>query len=170
VFSISLFAQSAVPLLARGFYALEDTRTPVAISVVAVALNLALAWTVGRRFGALGLAATFSVAAAVDFLLHLLLLRNRLGSLDDMGTLRSLGRTVTATALGGAGLLATRWLLGQVVLTATFAEVLAVTLGSLLVGGLVYVLVHALLRSVELREVVGLFTSRLRPLAKLRAR
>jgi len=161
VFAISLFAQSAVPLLARGFYALEDTRTPVAISVVSVALNLILAWTVGRHFGALGLAATFSIAAAVDFLLHLLLLRGRLGSLDDVATLRSLGRTVLATALGGAALFSVRWVLGQVLPTSTFAEVLIVTLGSLLAGGLVYVLAHALMKSVELREVTSLFTSRL---------
>lgn len=38
-FSISLFAQALVHVLARGFYALYDSKTPVAIGVVAIAAN-----------------------------------------------------------------------------------------------------------------------------------
>jgi putative peptidoglycan lipid II flippase len=41
-FSISLFAQSLVHVLARGFYALYDTKTPVAISIFAIVINTAL--------------------------------------------------------------------------------------------------------------------------------
>lgn len=41
-FSISLFAQSASHVLARGFYALYDTKTPVAISIVAITTNTVL--------------------------------------------------------------------------------------------------------------------------------
>ncbi len=39
MFSLSLFAQSIVHVLARGFYALYDTKTPVIISVIAIAIN-----------------------------------------------------------------------------------------------------------------------------------
>ncbi len=39
MFSISLFAQAIVHVLARGFYALYDTKTPVAISVVSILVN-----------------------------------------------------------------------------------------------------------------------------------
>jgi putative peptidoglycan lipid II flippase len=39
MFSISLFAQSLVHVLARGFYALYDTRTPVIISIISIAVN-----------------------------------------------------------------------------------------------------------------------------------
>ncbi len=39
MFSISLFAQSVVHVLARGFYALYDSRTPVAISIVSILVN-----------------------------------------------------------------------------------------------------------------------------------
>ena len=42
MFSISIFAQSIVNVLARGFYALYDTKTPVKISVVSIGTNTLL--------------------------------------------------------------------------------------------------------------------------------
>lgn len=42
VFSISLFAQSLIHVLARAFYALYDSKTPVIIGVITVLLNSAL--------------------------------------------------------------------------------------------------------------------------------
>lgn len=41
-FSISLFAQSISHVLARGFYALYDSKTPVMIGIVAIAINAIL--------------------------------------------------------------------------------------------------------------------------------
>ncbi len=42
MFSISIFAQSIVNVLARGFYALYDTKTPVKISVISILTNTLL--------------------------------------------------------------------------------------------------------------------------------
>lgn len=41
-FSVSIFAQSIAQVLARGFYALYDSKTPVVISVVTILLNTAM--------------------------------------------------------------------------------------------------------------------------------
>jgi putative peptidoglycan lipid II flippase len=41
-FAIGLAAQSAVLLLVRGFYAMKDTKTPVLVSLVSIALNIFL--------------------------------------------------------------------------------------------------------------------------------
>lgn len=41
-FSVSIFAQSLVQLFARGFYALLDTKTPVAIGILSVLVNAVL--------------------------------------------------------------------------------------------------------------------------------
>ena len=124
-------------------------------------INLVLAWTLGRRFGALGLAGSFTIAAVFDFFLHLLLLRGRLGSLQDVQVTTSLGRTILATFVGALGLLGTRWALSQILPGESFAAVLVVALAGLTIGFLLYLLVHAILRSVELREVSGLFSRRL---------
>jgi len=41
-FSVSLFAQALIHILARGFYALYDSKTPVSVGVVTVILNSVL--------------------------------------------------------------------------------------------------------------------------------
>jgi len=41
-FSVSIFAQAIIYVLARGFYALYDTKTPVVIGVVAIIINTVL--------------------------------------------------------------------------------------------------------------------------------
>lgn len=73
LFAISIFAQSLVQLLARGFYALHDTRTPVAISLISVTINTLLSIYfisyLGLPVWALALSA--STASLVNFVLLL---------------------------------------------------------------------------------------------------
>ncbi|MFO1478211.1 MAG: murein biosynthesis integral membrane protein MurJ [Verrucomicrobiota bacterium] len=78
----SLVAYSLVNVLARAFYALGDTRTPMKISIVCLGLNLviAVALVVPYRQAGLGLANTASSAANVWLLLHAL--RRKLGRLE----------------------------------------------------------------------------------------
>ncbi|MGN6553795.1 MAG: murein biosynthesis integral membrane protein MurJ [Verrucomicrobiota bacterium] len=85
----SLVAYSLVNVLARAFYALGDTKTPMKISLVCLALNLVVAvCLVGRlRQGGLGLANTAS--SAVNVVLLLYALKKKLGRLD-MSSLRSM--------------------------------------------------------------------------------
>lgn len=40
IFTISIFAQSLIPLLSRAFYAFHNTRTPVLISLLSIVLNI----------------------------------------------------------------------------------------------------------------------------------
>ncbi len=44
-FAISIFAQSAAYFLARGFYALQDTRTPVVVQIVSIIIGISLSTT-----------------------------------------------------------------------------------------------------------------------------
>ena len=40
IFAFSVFAQSLIPLISRAFYSLQDTKTPVSISLIGVVLNI----------------------------------------------------------------------------------------------------------------------------------
>jgi putative peptidoglycan lipid II flippase len=160
IFSISLFAQSIVPVLSRAFYALEDTRTPVLISIFSVGANIAAAIFLGRSHGVLGLALAFSGAAVLDFLLHTIFLRARLGTLDDKAIFFSALRTIFATALGAAVLIGSQLGLEALLGPDSFAKLLLQAVVSLLLGAGVYVLIHALFRSSELREFTSLFRSK----------
>ncbi len=51
MFALSIFAQSIVNVLARGFYALYDSKTPVKISVVSILTNTALSLLFIKVFG-----------------------------------------------------------------------------------------------------------------------
>jgi len=44
IFSISVFAQSLIPLVSRAFYSFHDTKTPVSISLISIGLNIGLSF------------------------------------------------------------------------------------------------------------------------------
>jgi putative peptidoglycan lipid II flippase len=115
-YALALFAHSGIEILSRGFYALGDTRTPVALAVASMLLNLVLAaWLVGP-LELRGLALALSIATIAEMAGLLLLLEKRVPALDSLALLGGLGRMVLATcvmagavgglllALTGAGL------------------------------------------------------------------
>jgi putative peptidoglycan lipid II flippase len=94
----SLVAYSLVNVLARAFYALGDTKTPMKVSMMCLAINLifslALVWQF--RQGGLGLANTMSSAFNLGLLTFAL--RKKLGRLE----LSSLRATIPALAAAAA--------------------------------------------------------------------
>ena len=99
-----LVAFSTVNVLARAFYALGDTKTPMKISIVCLALNLLLAVALVHplRQGGLGLANTVTSICNVSLLVYAL--RKKLGKLD-MESLRATLLPLTLAAIL-AGLIA----------------------------------------------------------------
>jgi len=99
-YAAGLWAFCAQHMLLRGFYAMHDTRTPLKVSLVTVgtsiALNLVLVWT-PLRAGTFGLTTTVTAAGSV-LLLALLLRRKLEGRLDLRAILRSIAKTAVATA------------------------------------------------------------------------
>jgi putative peptidoglycan lipid II flippase len=98
-YSVALFAHAGIEILSRGFYALSDTRTPVAFAVVSMAVNLVLSLALVKPFGIRGLAAALSVATIVEFILLLRTLGRRLDGLDAGHVVFSVTRTVMASVL-----------------------------------------------------------------------
>lgn len=88
-FVISLFAQCLIPLIARMFYSLQDTKTPVVISILSLALNIFLAFPFSASMGIAGLALSFSISSLFNVAALWLCLHHRLGSLDDHTVFRS---------------------------------------------------------------------------------
>ena len=101
VFAISLAAQGLIPVLARSFYALKDTVTPVVISLIAFVVNIALSFLLASRWSVSGLAFAFSVAGIVQMIFLYAVLRKRMGSLDDRKIFESLMRIIFASLVMG---------------------------------------------------------------------
>ena len=96
-YAAGIAAHSGIEILSRGFYAVSDTRTPVAIAVAAMLLNLALSAALVAPFGLRGLAGAASITAFVEFGLLLWVLSTRLGGLERRALTRTVGSTLAAT-------------------------------------------------------------------------
>ncbi len=102
-FLIGLAAHALIAVLARAFYARQDTRTPVLAAIGAVIVNTSLAIVFVGPLGLPGLALAIAIAAWLEATALLLLLRMRVAALRLRGlvglTVQVLGGTVIATAL-----------------------------------------------------------------------
>ena len=107
-YALGLAAFAAAEILVRAFYAMRDTRRPVYVGVLVVALNIGLGWGLLRLGAGLrGLATAFSVATTIEAALLLALLRPRLGRLGG-DFWRALATMLLATLVCSAVLLALR--------------------------------------------------------------
>lgn len=92
-FSLGLIPFSASYLLLRGFYAFEDTKSPVGIylilNLVMVALSIVANLFLPLRWVVVGLAAAFAIAYFVSIRVTLMRLSKRIGSLSRGGILRT---------------------------------------------------------------------------------
>ena len=137
-FSISLFAQSLIPLLARSFYANQDTKTPVIISTISVIINVVLALVLVDYYGVTGLVLAFSIASIINMLLLFLTLRLRLGNLDDDRIINSILKIILVSLLAGVIIQVLKYVIAPLVDMHTFVGVFLQAIGAALGGGLVY--------------------------------
>ncbi|MDP9237125.1 MAG: murein biosynthesis integral membrane protein MurJ [Chloroflexota bacterium] len=98
-YSLALFAHAGIEILSRGYYAMSDTRTPVAFAVISMTINLVLSLILVWPFGIKGLAFSLSAATIVEFVLLLRTLMRRMDGLDPVKLAISVTRTLTATIL-----------------------------------------------------------------------
>lgn len=140
-FSISMFAQATIPLLARSFFANRDTKTPVYVSIVSMVINVALAWTFSTYFGIYGLALAFSITSLLNMLLLLGALRIKFGDLDDNRIIRSVWKIMTAAFIMGLVIHGMKYFIAPIVNMRTFVGIFTQTLGSLLAGGAIYIVI-----------------------------
>lgn len=111
-YTLGLWAFSGIRVVVSGFYALQDTRTPVKVAVVAVAANgvFSLALMGPLKHG--GLALALSLASSLQFLLLLFLMRKKIPMRNLGMVLLSSSKCALAAALMGLGIsyLQSRWL------------------------------------------------------------
>lgn len=112
-YTLGLWAFSGIRVLVSAFYALQDTKTPVKVAVIAVAVNLALSlWLMGpMKHG--GLALALSIASAVQFLLLTFFLKRKTSVMNLFPVLISAAKSALAASLMGLGVyfLYSSWLI-----------------------------------------------------------
>ncbi len=164
-YAAGLVGHCVVEILARAFYAMHDTKTPVLVGAVAMGLNVIFSLvfiSLFKRWGWMphgGLALANSLATALEGGTLWVFMRRRLGGLEGTQVLKGTGQAVLAAfamvlvLLGWLGLTQERqaWLVGG---------------GGVLLGGLAYGLVVLALKVPEVRAALSLIRRRLNPAMK----
>jgi putative peptidoglycan lipid II flippase len=102
-FAFGLVGYAAMKVLTPAFYALQDSRTPMVISLLSVGVNFFTATTLIRLVGLghEGLAMTTSAVAVFGFLTLFWILRGRLGGINGRELASSFARIVVAAMAMG---------------------------------------------------------------------
>lgn len=101
-YSLGLAAQAVNIILTRGFYAMQDTRTPVKLTVIAVVVNLIFSLILIRPMAHGGLALANSLAAILNSGMLALLLGRELKELKDRTLLNFMFKVLAASVIMGA--------------------------------------------------------------------
>lgn len=121
MFSISIFAQSIVTVLARGFYALYDTKTPVAVGVVSITTNIIASLlfikVLGLPVWSLGLST--SIASILNAAVMFVLLNKKIGGFAKQELFMPAIKMFVAAAVAGVAIFLPLKLFDQLVFDTT---------------------------------------------------
>jgi len=163
-FALGLGGHIVVHVLTRAYYAMQDTRTPVAWAVVAVTINVPLMAMLVGPMGVEGLALALSIASVIEVVGLLWFLRRRIESVEGTAIVRTVVRSgiaaVAAALLMLGGLTLVEGSLGGMLDNAVGRLIALLLLSA--AGGAIFLLVAAALRSPELEQLRGILRRRRR--------
>ena len=162
-FLTGLAAHALIAVLARAFYARQDTLTPVLAAIAAVAMNTTLAIALVGPLGLSGIALAIALAAWMEALVLLVVLRRRISGLRLGGVGRVALQAIIGTLIAGALAFGTAALIGRAL--EPDPSRLAVVADIAVVGavfGLAYAAVSVVLRIPELPTIVGVMVDLIR--------
>jgi len=158
MFALGLLAYSVVEVLARAFYALQDTWTPAWAAVLSVVLNIVLGLVLPPLFEPTfipphaGFALANAIATTTEMLILLILIYRCIGGFDVLALLTFFGRALLATV--GMSVAVWAWL--RVAPSGVWIQGL-VGMG---VGVIVFAGLALWLRIGELQQIVKILTRR----------
>ncbi|HWH75981.1 MAG TPA: lipid II flippase MurJ, partial [Candidatus Binatus sp.] len=160
-YSLGLAGYGAIKVLSPAFYALNNARTPMVISLVSIAVNYVMNALLVGRFGHVGLALSTSSVALVNFLLLALFMRRRLQRLGG----RRLGSTILRICAASVPMAFVAWF---VIALAEYLPLHGFTLDlirvicAIILATLTFYVSCRLMRVEELNEAVGAIAAKLR--------
>jgi putative peptidoglycan lipid II flippase len=167
-YSIGLVGYAAIKILSPSFYALDDAKTPMYVSIASIVIHIAVSFgmmkllsTVGvsesrpNGFGHVGVALATSTVALVNFVALAFLMRKKIDRINGRDIAGAFVRIIFAAILMSVVCYSSYWFiksqLGIETLLARFLEVII----PMLLGGIVFVIVAKLLKISELEKVYG---------------
>jgi len=175
IFCLAIFATGFFFFLTRVFFSFQDTKTPVAIGIAAMVINLVLALSFVsllsfpnffqesmisifklqgiKDIAVVGLPLAFAIAQIFQFSLLLTFLKKKIPQINLREIGQSLKKIILATILMGAATYFSLSLLANFIITQTFLGLFIQTILAGIIGVLVYILATYLLKSPELKTI-----------------
>ena len=101
-YAVGLAGYAGTKLMAPAFYALNDGRTPMLVSLASIGVNFALNWVLVQAMQERGLALSTSVVALMNFGVLYWLMYRRVGDIGVRTTAIALAKILAASGLMGA--------------------------------------------------------------------
>ncbi|MEO7617811.1 MAG: murein biosynthesis integral membrane protein MurJ, partial [Candidatus Saccharibacteria bacterium] len=99
-FAGTIVFTSLFQLVCRVFYAMQDTKTPLTISIISIGLNIVLSIVLAHQYGVIGLAMAASLVAAAETVTLLGILRRRQGGFGERELIAAaIPMTIAASAM-----------------------------------------------------------------------
>ncbi len=154
-YALGLVGHSSLELVARAFFALRDTITPLIVAATSGLFQVLLGLVLMLWLGHSGLALANSVAVSLEVLTLLFILRRRLAGVEGGLTLYLCGRVAVACLIMSVGVWAVSTFLTRVPLPGP--EPLIILVGGAAAGALLYVAAGLLLRIPTLQRLPTYF-------------
>jgi putative peptidoglycan lipid II flippase len=159
LYAIGLAGYAAVRILAPAFYAINDARTPMMISLLSMATNFVMNWMLVGVLQERGLALSTSVVALMNFAMLYGIMHRRVEGIEGRKTAVAVGKIIAASAVMGI----VCWAISRTITSTVgvgFAAKLANVFVSVSVGAGVFYLVASALGIQELKAATDAVTSR----------
>jgi len=154
-YSVGLWAFSAVRILYSAYYALQDTKTPVKITTIAIVFNIIFGIILMGPLKHGGLALATSLSSMLNFVLLSRSLSLKIGSFGWQKIMLSVFRSGLCSILMGIAVSAISFFLISLE-NASFCSLLGGTLASIITGIIVYLFLSFITRSPELQELIDI--------------
>jgi putative peptidoglycan lipid II flippase len=153
-FALGLPFVSAVKVVTPAFFSLKDTRTPVAVGIGVMAVNVAVSLGLMGPLRVGGLALALSVSQALNFIVLLAWLERRIGAIGMARWTLPAAKAAAAAVLMGAAL-SLAWPLLRVD-GAVFAVRAAALAGAIAAGIMTYAGLLRIVSPADFKSVIGL--------------
>jgi putative peptidoglycan lipid II flippase len=148
---LGLYAYAGRDTVTRVFYAHHDTRTPIKIGIVTVAVSIGLSYLLMQSMGVGGLALGATLALVLNLLVLAWLLRRKIGAIGFRSIGRSMLRVLAVSAAMGVAIWAVDFALASRVEQGTVGYAVRLVAGAS-VGLAIFFAVSRFVRMPELAE------------------
>jgi putative peptidoglycan lipid II flippase len=172
-YSVGLAGYAAIKVLSPSFFALEDAKTPMYVSLASIIVHVFISYSLFKYFsnigitgetpngyGHIGVALATSIVATINFLALILLMRRKIKRIRARKIITSFVKIASASALMSVVCWFSYQFLTNYFPEKRFLIKLMETFVPIILGGIVFLISAKLLRVSELDQIINIFTKK----------